>query len=144
MITSIEQVTDELLRNGLLDDESLGESCHALEKRGDEITGPNLLALLTSEGKLTPFQADEVRSGRANQLQLGNYVVLSKLGEGGMGTVYRSFDTVLQREVAVKLMKDNSEAGRQSFVQEATRLQPLTHDNVCRLLAVCFRSEPMI
>ena len=84
MITSIEQITDELLRNGLLDDESLGESCHALEKRGDEITGPSLLAALTAEGKLTPFQAGEVGRGRANLLVIGNYVVLCKLGEGGM------------------------------------------------------------
>ena len=132
MITSIEQVTDELLRNGLLDDESLGESCHALEKRGDEITGPNLLALLTSEGKLTPFQADEVRSGRANQLQLGNYVVLSKLGEGGMGTVYKALHRRMQRVVAIKVIK--KEVATREFItrfrREIQLSARLNHPNV--------------
>lgn len=105
MITSIELITDELLRNGLLNDESLGETCHALEKRGDAITGQNLLSLLTAEGKLTPFQAEEIGQGRANQLLLGNYLVLSKLGEGGMGTVFKALHRRMQRLVAVKVIR---------------------------------------
>ncbi len=104
-MTSIEQIADELLRNGLLDDESLGESCHALERRGDEITGPNLLSLLTAEGKLTPYQAEQVGNGRANQLMIGNYLVLSKLGEGGMGTVFKALHRRMQRVVAVKVIR---------------------------------------
>lgn len=132
MITSIEQITDELLRNGLLDDESLGESCHAMEKRGDAITGPNLLALLTSEGKLTPFQADEVRSGRANQLLLGNYIVLSKLGEGGMGTVYKALHRRMQRVVAIKVIK--KEVATREFItrfrREIQLSARLNHPNV--------------
>ena len=132
MITSIEQVTDELLRNGLLDDESLGEACHSLEKRGGEITGPNLLALLTAEGKLTPFQADEVRSGRANQLLLGNYLVLSKLGEGGMGTVYKALHRRMQRIVAIKVIK--KEVATRDFItrfrREIQLSARLNHPNV--------------
>ncbi len=119
MIISIEQVTDELLRNGLLDDESLGESCHALEKRGDAITGPNLLSLLTAEGKLTPFQAEEVGNGRANQLLIGNYLVLSKLGEGGMGTVFKALHRRMQRVVAVKVIR--KEVATRDFINRFRR-----------------------
>ena len=46
--------------------------------------------------------------------------------------------------VAVKLLKDRSEAGKEAFVQEAARLSPLKHDNVCALLAVCFQSDPLL
>jgi serine/threonine protein kinase len=105
MITSVEQITDEILRHGLLDDESLGESCHALEKRGEAITGANLLAWLVAEGKLTPFQAAEIENGRADRLVLGNYLVLSRLGEGGMGAVFRALHRRMQRLVAIKLIR---------------------------------------
>ena len=132
MITSIEQITDELLRNGLLDDESLGESCHALEKRGDEITGPNLLAALTAEGKLTPFQAGEVAQGRANLLVIGNYVVLCKLGEGGMGIVYKALHRRMKRIVAVKVIR--KEVATRDFItrfrREIQLSARLNHPNV--------------
>lgn len=132
MITSIEQITDELLRNGLLDDESLAESCHALEKQGHAITGPHLLAFLTSEGKLTPFQADEVGAGRGNQLLLGNYLVLSKIGEGGMGTVFKALHRRMQRLVAVKVIR--KEVATREFItrfrREIQLLARLNHPNV--------------
>ena len=132
MINSIEQVIDELLRNGLLDDESLGESCHALEKRGDAITGPNLLSLLKSEGKLTPFQAEEVAQGRANQLLLGNYLLLSRIGEGGMGTVFKALHRRMQRVVAVKVIR--KEIATRDFIarfrREIQLLARLNHPHV--------------
>ena len=132
MITSIEQITDELLRNGLLDDESLGESCHAMEKRGDEITGPNLLAALTADGKLTPFQAGEVGQGRANLLVIGNYVVLCKLGEGGMGVVYKALHRRMKRIVAVKVIR--KEVATRDFItrfrREIQLSARLNHPNV--------------
>lgn len=102
---SIELVTDALLRHGLLDDEALGEVCHELEKRGEAVDGSNLLAALSAEGKLTPYQVDAVRNGRTSELMLGNYLVLSKLGEGGMGTVYKALHRRMQRVVALKVIK---------------------------------------
>lgn len=132
MITSIEQVIDELLRNGLMDDESLGESCHALEKRGVAITGPNLLSFLTAEGRLTPYQAQEVGDGRAHQLVLGNCLVLSRVGEGGMGTVFKALHRRMQRVVAVKVIR--KEIATRDFLarfrREIQLLARLNHPNV--------------
>lgn len=132
MITSIEQITDELLRNGLLDDESLAETCHALEKRGDAITGASLLSLLVAEGKLTPFQAEEVGHGRANQLVLGNYLVLSRIGEGGMGTVFKALHRRMQRLVAVKVIR--KEVATRDFIarfrREIQLSARLNHPNI--------------
>ncbi len=132
MTSSIEQVTDELLRHGLLSDDSMAESCHELEKRGDSLTKENLLSLLTSTGKLTPFQAEEVRQGRANHLLIGNYLVLSRLGEGGMGTVYKAFHRRMQRLVAIKVIK--KDVATRDFIsrfrREIQMLARLNHPNM--------------
>ena len=132
MTSSIEQVTDELLRHGLLSDDSMAESCHELEKRGDSLIKENLLSLLTSTGKLTPFQAEEVRQGRANHLLIGNYLVLSRLGEGGMGTVYKAFHRRMQRLVAIKVIK--KDVATRDFIsrfrREIQMLARLNHPNM--------------
>ena len=41
---------------------------------------------------------------------IAHYRVLSKLGEGGMGAVYRAIDTKLNREVAIKVLPDGQSA----------------------------------
>ena len=53
---------------------------------------------------------------------LGHYRIDSKLGEGGMGVVYRAFDTHLDRAVAIKVLRPDDTASaerKRRFVQEA-------------------------
>src|ERR1044071_4286753 len=55
-------------------------------------------------------------------MQLRQFELQSVIASGGMGTVYRGYDTTLQREVAVKLMKDelvNDPQALESFYREA-------------------------
>ena len=65
--------------------------------------------------------------------KLGSYEVLSLLGAGGMGEVYRARDTRLGREVAIKVLPADrmaDENRRQRFVQEARAASALNHPNI--------------
>jgi predicted Ser/Thr protein kinase len=62
--------------------------------------------------------------------RLGPYEVLAKLGEGGMGEVYRARDTRLDRSVALKVSK---EAFSDRFEREARAVAALNHPNICTL-----------
>lgn len=62
--------------------------------------------------------------------QLGPYRIECKLGEGGMGTVYRALDTRLERYVAIKLTRADFSAG---FRREARAVAALNHPAICAL-----------
>jgi eukaryotic-like serine/threonine-protein kinase len=68
--------------------------------------------------------------------RLGPYEVLSPLGAGGMGEVYRARDTRLEREVAVKVLAPEllaDEGARKQFRREALALARLNHPNIAHV-----------
>src|ERR1700751_350949 len=72
---------------------------------------------------------------RAGQ-RLGPYEILSAIGAGGMGEVYRARDTRLERTVAVKILPDHlSDRAelRERFEREARTIASLNHPHICTL-----------
>ena len=64
---------------------------------------------------------------------LGPYEVLSSIGAGGMGEVYRARDTRLGRDVAIKV---SAEQFSERFEWEARSIAALNHPNICHLYDV--------
>ena len=65
--------------------------------------------------------------------RIGRYELRDKLGQGGMGVVYRAFDTLLQRVVAVKIISGSIEGNpdlRERFFREARAAGQLSHRNI--------------
>src|SRR3954470_17281777 len=65
--------------------------------------------------------------------RLGPYEILSLIGAGGMGEVYKATDTRLDRTVAIKMSK---EAFSERFEREARAVAALNHPNICQLYDV--------
>jgi serine/threonine-protein kinase len=70
---------------------------------------------------------------------IAHYHVAAKLGEGGMGEVYRATDTKLHRDVAIKVLPQSfaHDAERMArFVREAQVLASLNHPNIAAIYGV--------
>src|SRR5262249_241220 len=69
----------------------------------------------------------------------GHYRIESKLGEGGMGVVYRALDTGLNRRVAIKVLRPEATGSperRRRFTQEAKAASALNHPNITQIYAI--------
>jgi formylglycine-generating enzyme required for sulfatase activity/serine/threonine protein kinase len=88
---------------------------------------------LVRQKRLTAYQAQEVYAGRGKSLVLGNYVVLDKLGQGGMGMVLKAEHRRMKRAVALKVLSpkvtQTPEALRR-FQREVEAAAKLRHPNI--------------
>lgn len=69
---------------------------------------------------------------------LGHCRVTAQIGEGGMGVVYRAYDEVLHRDVAIKVVKKDPTltSSGQTLLQEARASSALAHPNICTIYEV--------
>ncbi|MFN7980974.1 MAG: protein kinase [Vicinamibacterales bacterium] len=74
------------------------------------------------------FQPGEVFAGR--------YRMVTRLGGGGMGDVWRADDLVLETPVALKLIKSTGPAARAHIINEVRMARQITHPSVCRVFDV--------
>jgi serine/threonine protein kinase len=122
---------DSLRASGLLTDDQLDElrQCPvALEP-----TPTPLARVVFQRGWLTRFQLNTIAAGRAKDLTVGPYVLLDRLGEGGMGLVYKARHRHLQRVVALKVIRKEKLGSPEAvnrFFKEVQLAAALHHPNI--------------
>ena len=88
---------------------------------------------LVKQATLTKYQAEQILSGKANSLVLGNYVILEKIGQGGMGQVLKAKHRRMDRTVALKILSPNvtkTPEAVQRFQREVRAAAKLEHPNI--------------
>jgi serine/threonine protein kinase len=130
MAVALEQFVQQLEDSGILPRDTLNEFLppNAAPQNAEELARE-----LVRQRKLTKFQAAQLWQGKGKSLVLGNYVLMDKIGQGGMGAVFKAEHRRMKRLVAIKMlppemMKDAAAAARfQREVQAAARLR---HPNI--------------
>ncbi|QDU64697.1 Serine/threonine-protein kinase PknB [Planctomycetes bacterium Pan216] len=103
-------------------------------------TAEGLAMAMVRRGLLTLWQAKQIAANRAKLLIVDQrYRLLSKLGEGGMGAVFRARDTRLQRQVAIKIPRPKILRKKRYFARfqrEIVANGRLEHPNIVRAIDV--------
>jgi serine/threonine-protein kinase len=132
-ITSVETLLSVLRRVQILAPEQIDEVARVL---GPHYTDPvELGRYLVDAEWLTPFQYQALFGGNWDELSIGPYQLLARIGEGGVSEVFKAWDSTCGRIVALKVLRRNlarhSDAARQ-FERELQAVTRLNHPNVIK------------
>ena len=118
--------------------EALGDSAdeprfiETLPRRGYRFIGP--VEQLDASGEIVGLP-----EGTAAQRTISHFRLLEKLGEGGMGVVYKALDTKLKRHVALKLLAPHltqDPKAKSRFLREAQAAAAVEHPNICTVYEI--------
>jgi serine/threonine-protein kinase len=130
-VASVTDLMKALAESPLLNPAQQQELAGALQ---DRFTDPRSLAReLLQRGWLTPYQVNQLLQGRGQQLVLGPYMLLERLGEGGAGQVFKARHQRMNRTVALKVIRKELLADPEvvsRFYREIQVVSQLTHPNV--------------
>jgi len=93
----------------------------------------NLARELIQRNLLTPYQANQLLTGKEDSLLVGKYLILDRLGEGGMGKVYKARHQTMNRIVALKVIHPSRVANPvavQRFHREIKAIAQMSHPNI--------------
>lgn len=133
MAVPLDRFKQQLLASSLMSSTELDVVLAGLSSERPPRDGEQLARLLVKEQKLTAYQAQQIFSGKGKSLVMGNYVILDKLGQGGMGMVLKARHKRMDRIVALKILSptvtQNPESARR-FQREVKAAARLEHPNV--------------
>ncbi len=130
MAVPLEQFVQQLEDSGILAGDTLKDFIPPTASPKD---AKELARELVRKKKLTKYQAEEAYKGKAKSLVLGNYVLMEKIGAGGMGQVFKAEHRRMKRIVAIKLLpaamtKDKAAIAR--FEREVEAAAKISHPNI--------------
>lgn len=130
-----EDLIQALRGSGLFNPEQTEKLIHELVPFGDD--AESMMRLLVDSDRITRYQLKKVVRGKGSDLVVGPYIVTDKLGEGGMGKVYRArraeggTETIALKVVRAPLIANPTVRGR--YAREVQTAGTLAHPNIVRL-----------
>ncbi len=133
MTLTAEQFGKAVVASGLLTVEELRALWAELPAAERPTDGESFSSVLLKRERLNEFQAQELLSGSNTPLVFGDYVLLSKIGAGGMGQVFKAHHRRMDRYAAIKLLPASltkDEATVKRFEREVKAAAKLSHPNI--------------
>lgn len=130
---TVEEFTQQLTASGLMTAEELLSFYDSVDLHDPVVEVEKLIEMLVEHRRLTPYQAESVALGQTRGLVLGNYVILDKLGEGGMGMVFKARHRLMKRIVALKVLPPSMTQSADAvsrFHREVEAAAKLQHANI--------------
>ena len=133
MAVILDQFVHSLVDSGLMSADEVQAFIDGLGPENRPTTSEDLAKLLFQRKKLTKFQAQAIYQGKSKGLIVGNYLVLDKIGQGGMGYVYKARHKRMKRVVALKVLPSamtKTPEAVQRFQREVEVVAKLEHPNI--------------
>lgn len=133
-IAELVRTIDEL---GLLGKAEMQTFLDLIRAAGQPDDAPRLARELVLAGKLTSYQSSAICQGKAKGLVIGRYLVLDKLGAGGMGMVFKAEHRRLKRVIALKILPPSMMRKPdlvERFLRESQAAAKLDHPNLVRAI----------
>lgn len=130
---SLEQFVEQLTQSGLLSAAEVSTFQQALPAPRRPQDAEGLARELVQARRLTRYQAAAVAQGKAKSLVFDEYVILDKLGQGGMGVVLKAEHRRMKRQVAIKIIAPSvvkSPEAVRRFYREVEAAARLSHPNI--------------
>lgn len=134
-----ERLISTALEKGYLDEDRVKVARRMLRAEEQRGTGARLHEILVRYNLMTREQLLEVRREMAREgipMRIGDFDIVSRLGRGSTGTVYRARQRSLGREVALKILAEHLAADaetRERFFREARLAAKVTHENIVQI-----------
>jgi serine/threonine protein kinase len=122
-------------KSGLLKEDDLDR--YRFQSAADPSPPDRVAKWMMMDGRLTQFQAGLLLAGKSRPFFIGQYKILSRLGNGSMGVVYLCEHEIMRRKVAVKILqrrRSEDVIALERFVREARASAVLDHPNVVHSL----------
>ena len=132
-MTTRDEFAKSVVASGLLSADDLQTFWQRIPAPQRPKDGETLGAVLVQQSRLTEYQKQELLAGRGKNLILGNYVILDKLGQGGMGMVLKAEHKRMRRIVALKVLAPNvtkSPEALARFQREVMAAAKMLHPNI--------------
>jgi serine/threonine protein kinase len=133
MAVTLERFIEYVSEIGFMTVEEVHDFLDELPLNKQPRSARRLVQEMLKRKKITKFQAELIFKGKLKRLVVGNYIVLEKIGQGGMGRVYKARHRRMDRIVALKLLPFSARQSPEAvsrFDREIRAAARLCHPNI--------------